>query len=92
MSNDLGFWWEAAKILPSVVTALTAILGVTIAARGLTKWRGETIGKRQAELAEEILADFYEARDAIERIDFQLCNLLQVESERTAKAILKEQS
>jgi hypothetical protein len=57
---------EVVKLLPGIVTAVTAVIGVTIAARGLTKWRSETIGKRQAELAEESLADFYEARDIIE--------------------------
>ena len=33
-----------------------------IAYRGLEKWRVETIGKRKAELAEVVLADFYHAR------------------------------
>jgi hypothetical protein len=70
MVGESSFWWEVARTLPGLLTALTAIVGVTIAARGLTKWRVETIGKRQAELAEEILADFYEARDAIEQIRF----------------------
>jgi hypothetical protein len=31
----------------------------------LTKWRAEAIGKRKVELAEEVLAEFYEARDII---------------------------
>jgi hypothetical protein len=31
--------------------------------RGLTKWREERIGKRRVELAEDVLADFYQARD-----------------------------
>ena len=54
-----------AKAVPSVVTAVTAVVGVCIAARGLNKWRAETIGKRKAELAEDVLADFYQARDII---------------------------
>ncbi len=48
-----------------MVTAITAIVGVAIAARGLNRWRAETIGKRKVELAEEVLADFYQARDII---------------------------
>lgn len=32
----------------------------------MNRWRQETIGKRRAELAEEVLADFYEAKDIIQ--------------------------
>jgi hypothetical protein len=56
---------RTVRIIPSVVTAITAIVGVYIGVNGLHKWRAETIGKRKAELAEEVLADFYEARDVI---------------------------
>ena len=59
-------WIEAAKVLPNAITAITAIVGVIIASRGLNRWRLEAIGKRRAELAEDVLADFYEARDAIQ--------------------------
>lgn len=65
MTQEPAPWIELLKAIPSVVTAVTAIVGVSIAARGLTKWRTETIGKRKAELAEEVLADFYEARYVI---------------------------
>jgi hypothetical protein len=58
-------WIELAKAVPSVVTATTAVVAVVIAARGLNRWRVETIGKRKAELAEDVLADFYQARDII---------------------------
>jgi hypothetical protein len=58
-------WLEFVRIVPSIVTAVTAIYGVRIGIQGLNKWRAETIGKRKAELAEEVLADFYEARDVI---------------------------
>jgi hypothetical protein len=60
--NDPTPWVEIAKAVPSVVTAVTAVIGVAIAVRGLNKWRAETIGKRKAELAEEVLADFYRAK------------------------------
>lgn len=65
MQNS-SVWIELVKVIPSVVTAITAVVGISIAARGLTKWRAETIGKRKAELAEEVLADFYQARDIID--------------------------
>jgi hypothetical protein len=58
-------WAEALQAVPSVVTAVTAIVAVVIAARGLKRWREEMIGRRRAEVAQEILADFYEARDII---------------------------
>jgi hypothetical protein len=66
MGRELSVWIELAKAIPSVVTAVTAVVGVCIAARGLNKWRAETICKRKAELAEEVLADFYQARDIID--------------------------
>jgi len=59
-------WIELVRAVPSVVTAITAIVGVVIGARGLHRWRAEAIGKRKAELAEEVLADFYQARDIIQ--------------------------
>jgi hypothetical protein len=58
-------WLEFVRLIPSFVTAATAIYGVHIGIQGLNKWRAETIGKRKAELAEDVLADFYEARDII---------------------------
>jgi hypothetical protein len=63
--QDPPLWLEFVRIIPSIVTAATAIYGVRIGIQGLNKWRAETIGKRKAELAEEVLADFYEARDII---------------------------
>jgi hypothetical protein len=65
VTQEPSIWIEVAKAIPSVVTAVTAVVGVSIAYRGLNKWRTETIGKRKAELAEEVLADFYQARDII---------------------------
>jgi len=65
MPADCETWIELAKSFPSIVTAITTVVGVTIAARGLNTWRAETLGKRKVELAEEVLADFYQARDII---------------------------
>lgn len=56
---------EIAKAIPPFLTAGAAIYGVYLAKLGLDKWRRETIGKRKVELAEEVLASFYEARDII---------------------------
>jgi hypothetical protein len=67
MGQAASPWWvELLRALPSIVTAGTAIFGVFLAKAGLEKWRRETIGKRKAELAEEVLADIYQARDIIQ--------------------------
>src|SRR5208282_3081313 len=64
MPNDSPpAWIELVKAIPSVVTAATAVFGVYIAKAGLNRWRIETVGKRKAELAEQALTAFYEARD-----------------------------
>jgi hypothetical protein len=57
---------EVVKAVAPVFTAGAACFGAYIGFRGLEKWRAETIGKRKAELAEEVLADFYEAREIIQ--------------------------
>lgn len=53
--------WVAA--LANVAIASAAICAAALGYRGLNAWRTETIGKRKAELAEQVLADFYEAQD-----------------------------
>ena len=64
-----GMDWETfgnvIKAVAPVFTAGAACSGAYIAYRGLTKWHAETLGKRRIELAEEVLADFYQARDII---------------------------
>lgn len=66
--QDPPIWIELVKAIPSVVTAITAVVGVAIAVRGLNKWRAETIGKRKAEVAEETLTAFYQAREIIQSV------------------------
>ena len=53
----LAVWIELVKAIPSVVTAVTAVVGVSIAARGV-----EQVASRNDRQA---LADFYRARDII---------------------------
>jgi len=60
--SDVG---EFTKAVAPVFTAGAACTGAWIGWRGLEKWRDETIGKRKAELAEQALMAFYEARDAL---------------------------
>lgn len=54
---------EFTKAVAPMFTACAACVGAWIAWRGLSKWHAETVGKRRAELAEQTLIAFYEARD-----------------------------
>jgi len=47
------------------IKELSLLIGIWVAIYGIDSWRREHTGKRQIELAEETLALFYEARDAI---------------------------
>jgi hypothetical protein len=56
---------EVIKSVAPIFTAGAACSGAYIAYRGLTRWHDETVGKRRIELAEAVLADFYQACDII---------------------------
>ena len=53
------------EAIASAVTAIAAFGTFCVAFRGLRAWRHEMIGRRKAEIAEEVLADFYRERDMI---------------------------
>jgi hypothetical protein len=55
-------WLNAAG---GLLTALAALVGGWAALRGLGAWRSELVGRRKTELAEEVLAQFYQARDVL---------------------------
>lgn len=55
---------DAANIIESI-SIIVAAWAVII---GVTAWRREYVGKRKLELAEDVLALFYEARDAMDAI------------------------
>ena len=44
---------------------LSAVVAGWAGIRGLNAWRAETVGRRKTELAEEVLAQFYRARDVL---------------------------
>lgn len=50
------------------IKEVSLLIGIWVAIYGIDSWRREHTGKRQIELAEETLALFYEARDAIASI------------------------
>src|SRR5690348_16339935 len=51
-----------------VVQQVSLLLGIWVAIYGIDSWRREHVGRRQLELAEDALALFYEAADAIRHI------------------------
>lgn len=55
-------WVEA---IGTLLTGVATVLAGIAALRGLSAWRLETVGRRKAELAEEVLAQFYRARDIL---------------------------
>jgi len=56
------------QVVLIVIKNISIIFGISIAAYNLNSWRREHIGKRQMELAEDVLALFYEAKDAVSHI------------------------
>jgi hypothetical protein len=54
-------WTELIKNISIIIASWTAVYSID-------QWRREHRGKRQAELAEEVLSLFYEAKDAIGHI------------------------
>jgi len=61
-----GSYADWVTALANVGIAGAALVAAALGYRGLHAWRTETIGKRKAELAEQVLADFYEARDVLQ--------------------------
>jgi hypothetical protein len=49
----------------TLITGLAALVAGWAALRGLGTWRSELVGRRKTELAEEVLAQFYRARDVL---------------------------
>ena len=59
---------DIAGILESVSVIIASAIASFTVIYGVNAWRREYIGKRKLELAEEVLALFYEARDVISYI------------------------
>ena len=51
-----------------IIKQISILFGIGVAIYGIDAWRREHVGKRQLELAEDTLALFYEAADAIKHI------------------------
>ena len=55
-------WVTAAG---TVMAGLATLMAGWAAIQGVDAWRSEIVGRRKAELAEEVLAQFYRARDVL---------------------------
>lgn len=55
-------WVTAAG---TAMAGLATLVGGWAAVRGVDAWRSEIVGRRKAELAEEVLSQFYRARDVL---------------------------
>lgn len=58
-------WIELISVL---IKNLSILLAMCVAIYGINSWRREHVGKRQVELAEDALALFYSAADAIKHM------------------------
>ncbi len=56
----------ALKDLTDIIQSGAVTIASIVAIYGISAWRVEFIGKRRIELAEDVLALFYQAKDAIE--------------------------
>ncbi len=54
---------EAVETFARLCEAFAVIVGAYVVIRGINAWREEMIGRRKAELAEEVLCLFYEIKD-----------------------------
>ena len=64
--------WISA--LANLMTGLAAVVAGWAGVRGLNAWRTEMVGRRKTELAEEVLAGFYRARDILTWARFPASN------------------
>ncbi|MCS3743362.1 MULTISPECIES: hypothetical protein [unclassified Rhizobium] len=66
----------------NLMTGMAALLAGWAGMRGLNAWRAETVGRRKAELAEEVLAGFYRTRDILTWARFPASDADQDETDR----------
>jgi hypothetical protein len=58
----------ALKDWTDIIQSAAVTIASVVAIYGISAWKVEFLGKRRIELAEEVLALFYQVRDAIESI------------------------
>jgi len=70
---------------------VSVLIGIWVAIYGLDSWRREHTGKRRMELAEEALALFYEAYDAISYIRHPMSNSTETDDIEKADGETEQQ-
>lgn len=65
MAMNLEVVTILTRVLPSVIYGIATTFASIVAIYTIRSWRREFKGKRQIELAEDVLALFYQARDVI---------------------------
>lgn len=69
-----------------ILNQVSILIGIWVAIYGIDSWRREHTGKRQIELAEDALALFYEASDAIKHLRHPLSFSSETESIERGKS------
>lgn len=59
---------EVVRTFLEIINTVAIVIAAWIAIKGINDWRKQFQGKRKIELAEEVLALFYEAKDSIRAI------------------------
>ena len=54
--------------ISEIITSISVMIAAIAFVSGINAWKREFVGKRRIELAETVLAMFYEAQDAIREI------------------------
>ncbi len=69
--------------IADVITAVSVAIAALAFVVGVNAWRREFVGKRRIELAENVLALFYEAQDAIlERAQLENVQIMKVKKKQ----------
>jgi hypothetical protein len=64
-TGDCTMTPETAQVTASILGSIATMIAAGFAIYGIDTWRREHFGRKRADLCEETLALFYEARDAI---------------------------
>lgn len=65
-------WTTVSSVFQGSIQVVATLIATGTVVWGINTWRREHIGRKKIDLAEEILALAYEARDAFERIRYPL--------------------
>ena len=79
---------EEVKMVLEIINTLAIVIASIVAICSVNAWRKEFRGKRNIELAEEVLALFYEAKDAISAIR----NIFGFQGEGTTRKPQKDET